>query len=61
MDETGDFRSPAQIGYDAYSLAAAGHSLVSGDPLPEWKNLPGDVQSAWGAAVDAIMAAHQCL
>lgn len=39
--------------YDAYAMASGGRSLVSGQSLPEWKDLPDAIKVAWGAASDA--------
>jgi hypothetical protein len=44
-----------QIAYEAYCEAAGGRSLVSGDPLPAWADLPGPIQDAWDAAAAAVL------
>jgi len=36
-----------KTGYDAYRNFSGGKSLVSGDPLPEWEALPGNIREAW--------------
>lgn len=43
--------------YDAYSRAASGKSLVSGDRLPSWPELPDPVRDAWIAAALAAIEA----
>lgn len=48
--------SLGQIAYDAYRNHAGGVSLVSGDPLPGWDELPERIQAAWEAAADSIRA-----
>lgn len=48
-----------QRGYEAYSKAAGGRSLVSGDPLPGWDALPEAIQQAWVAAAAAIIDMDQ--
>lgn len=45
-----------QVGYDAYVNFAGGKSLITGQPLPKWDELPGDVKSAWEAAGGAIVS-----
>lgn len=51
-------KSLGQVGYEAYASDAGGHSLVTGDPLPEWQRLSPDIRAAWRAAAEAI---HQQL
>lgn len=46
--------SPGQIAYDAYKTATGGRSLVSGDPLPEFAQLPAPIRAAWEAAAEAV-------
>jgi hypothetical protein len=46
--------SLGKINYQGYRLAAAGRSLVSGAELPEWDDLPSEIQGAWEAAADAV-------
>lgn len=40
--------------YEAYSVSAGGKSLVTGDPLPAWDELPAPVRAAWIAAALAV-------
>lgn len=49
----------AQKGYEAYSRYTGGKSAVTGDPLPQWAALPGQVTNAWFAAASAIIEAIQ--
>ena len=44
-----------QTAYDAYSDRAKGKSLISGADLPEWRDLPVDIRSAWSAAAVAVV------
>lgn len=45
----------AKKGYEAYSRYTGGRSAVTGDKLPEWRDLPGSIANAWFAAADAII------
>lgn len=40
--------------YNAYRRASHYRSLVSGDPLPEWSELPEQIQQAWASAAEAV-------
>lgn len=42
--------------YDAYARKAKGVSLVSGDRLPPWEDLPKKVKDAWLAAAAAVLS-----
>lgn len=44
----------AKIAYDAYVKAAGGKSLVSGEPLPAFEDLPQEIQWAWDASSQAV-------
>lgn len=44
----------AKVAYDAYVQAAGGKSLVSGDPLPAFEDLPQMIRWAWDAASQAV-------
>lgn len=55
MEGTGT-RTGGQVAYEAYSLASADRSLISGDELPGWAALPEAIQGAWEAAADAVRA-----
>ncbi len=43
-----------KIGYDAYCKQTGGKSLISGDPLPEFKALKPAIQDAWAAVGIAL-------
>lgn len=45
----------AKYGYEAYCRCTGGKSAVTGDPLPPWEKLPGNVKNAWFAAAEAIV------
>jgi hypothetical protein len=47
-----------QVAYEAYSVKTGGKSLVSGDRLPSWDDLPEQVQVAWEAAAQAVIDAE---
>lgn len=47
-------KSFGHIAYDAYVAAAGGVSLVSGQLLPAWSDLPQKIQATWEAAATAI-------
>jgi hypothetical protein len=42
------------IAYNAYKASSDGKSLISGDDLPKWDNLPPSIQEAWTAAAMAV-------
>lgn len=44
----------AELGYEAYSAYTGGRSLVTGDLLPMWRDLPGEIKNAWFAAATSI-------
>jgi len=44
----------AQSGYEAYCNYTGWKSVITGDPLPQWSQLPGGVVNAWFAAAKAI-------
>jgi len=47
-----------KLAYDAYRSTTGGHSAVTGDPLPEWQDLPSDaIRDAWIAAAEAVRRA----
>jgi hypothetical protein len=53
MGEMSDFEL-GMIAYDAYCAATGGVSLISGDKLPTFPNLKGEIQNAWVAAAKAV-------
>jgi len=40
----------ARAGYEGYAAYTGNKSAVTGDDLPTWNNLPGQVCNAWFAA-----------
>lgn len=44
----------AQVGYESYSAYTGNKSAVTGDSLPEWRDLPGGVKNAWFAAAEGM-------
>lgn len=48
-----DNRTIGQIGYDAYRQHTGGKSLATGQPIPEWSELPQAIRDAWEAAGNA--------
>lgn len=42
------------IAYNAYRDTTGGVSLVTGDPLPGWDELPDPIRNAWDAAANAV-------
>lgn len=40
--------------YEAYRNHTGGKSLATGQPIPDWCELPSTIQEAWDAAVAAI-------
>lgn len=47
----------AKAAYDAYKDYTGGKSAITGDPLPEFKDLPATIYNAWHAAAKAAIAA----
>jgi hypothetical protein len=45
----------AQKGYESYCRYTGNKSVVTGDDLPAWNDLPGEVNNAWCAAADEII------
>ena len=43
-----------RVAYDAYRDAAGGRSLVTGDPLPSFEQLPPQIRAAWEVAAQAV-------
>ncbi len=55
LDEAGEkMMRAAQAGYEAYAKRSGWKSLVTGDPLPQWRDLPGSVANGWFAAATAV-------
>jgi hypothetical protein len=47
----------AAVGYDAYKESTNGVSLITGQKLPHWKDLPENIQQAWEKAAEAVILA----
>ena len=45
----------ARRGYENYCKYTGGKSAVTGDLLPSWDNLPGNIVNAWFAAANGIV------
>lgn len=48
-----------RIAYEAYSRHSEGRSLVNGDPLPLWPEMPLHIRQAWDAAAEAVAEAGE--
>lgn len=46
----------AQLAYSAYRAHTGGVSLASGQPIPEWGQMPLAIQDAWRASMNAVAA-----
>jgi hypothetical protein len=46
----------AEEGYKAYCRHTGHVSFITGDRLPEWAQLSGDIKNAWFAAANQILA-----
>ena len=44
----------ARVGYESYAAYTGNRSAVTGDALPAWDKLPGQVCNAWFAAADGM-------
>lgn len=42
-----------QVAYAAYGQSTGGYNF-RGDPMPEWEDLPPEIQAAWQAAAAAV-------
>ncbi len=49
-----DDQTRGEVAYNAYREAAGGRSLATGDPLPDFEDLPATIRRAWQAAADAV-------
>lgn len=45
----------AEAAYNAYKEAVGGISPVTGDSLPEYRDLPDEVKQGWRAAAERII------
>ena len=50
-------RNMAELAYNAYSEAAGGVSLATGDTLPSWDDLSHEIKNAWCVTVIAVTRA----
>jgi hypothetical protein len=50
-----DYVDYGQLAYEEYSRTASGKSLVTGQPLPDWKELSPDIQDAWRNAAGIVI------
>jgi hypothetical protein len=48
-------RPLGDVAYEAYRLSVNGRSVVTGDPLPVWLDLPEPIRAAWRAAAGAVV------
>jgi hypothetical protein len=44
----------AKVGYESYAAYTGNKSAVTGDDLPTWEELPGNVCNAWFASADGM-------
>lgn len=51
-------KTPGQIAYEAYYKESDGKSLISGEPLPLWDALRGNIRDAWNAAALAVLVRY---
>jgi hypothetical protein len=49
------FADYAEIAYNGYFKACDGKSLISGQPLPKFKEQREDIQKAWEEAAKAVL------
>jgi hypothetical protein len=50
--------SDGRAAFEGYRAKAEGVSLVRGDVLPPWENLPAKITDAWETAAAAAIANH---
>ncbi len=43
----------AQKAYEAYCIYTGNKSLITGDQLPKWDDLKGEIKNAWHSAAKA--------
>lgn len=44
----------ARAAYEGYRKHTGGKSLATGQPIPEWYDLPDPIKDAWKASITAI-------
>jgi hypothetical protein len=60
LDADGEaMMAAARKAYEAYAGRAGWKSLVTGDPLPQWADLPGSVMNGWFAAATAVIGSFR--
>lgn len=42
-----------KLAFDQYKISVDGKA-VSGDPIPDWDDLPERIRTAWNVAADAV-------
>ena len=52
-----EVRPLGQVAYEGYRQRCDGRSLVSGEALPAWDDLPPVIAEAWEAAAEAVVSA----
>ena len=55
MDVGKEHTMAAKAAYDAYKISTGGKSAITGDPLPDFFDLPANVYNAWHSAAQAVM------
>jgi hypothetical protein len=58
-DEESSMRTLGQIAYEAYYKTSYGVSLISGVPLPPWKDQRPEIQEAWEDAALAVVQSRR--
>lgn len=49
-------KTSGQVAYEAYYQSSYGVSLITGVPLPKWENQRLEIQLAWEACAEAVIA-----
>lgn len=50
--------TPGEVAYNAYCNKSNWKSLVSGQPLPPFKETKKEIQEAWEAAAEAVLSEY---
>lgn len=48
----------AEMAYNTYRRTSNGKSLVTGQLIPVWENLPITIRDAWFAAIEAVIESY---
>jgi hypothetical protein len=56
--ETRDEFAHGRRAYEGYRAYSDGKSLVSGQPIPEFDQLPEQIKRAWQASADYLLAGY---